>query len=525
MTTRTCRLRAWWSGVVLGLAASLVTSPAPAQVAATARIIDIATDASDPSNLADTEPSIAVNPANPKEIAIVSFSEPWSPTDPTVMAPVWKSRDGGDTWTKVKQIPRPEPNASGPGDQKIAFDANGKLYVAELGFSGGIKDYVYRQTGAPDAPLTPGKSFGDDQPHIDVDPAKSTPFVKKVYTPWLNTNIAKNQSMDDISADGGATETDVNVGDNASFPNRTTRIAVAPDGKAFIVYKTREGAAGTNVETAHFRVKRSDDLGATWNGLPGGGVSVHGPAAVTTFFTTQFGNPAKGKVARARSSDGWIAVAPTSSDVYVAYVNQDASGFGQVFVARSTDHGVTWTSHRATDGTHHSAYPEIAVTSNGAVGLLYIDYDDSGAATLFRHRFAQSFDNGVSWSDQILQSMDPGPLVNASTGFLWGDYNGLTALGKTFYGVFTGASISRTTPQLDPIFFTVSADPCQKLADEVDELEQEISDLLDAFAAGELPPPPRTPQKVAQFMRFIHSLEVKLRNERLALLRCRKANP
>src|SRR5262249_30557916 len=141
---------------------------------------------------------------------------------------------------------------------------------------------------------------------------------------------------------------------------------------------------GTDFEKAHFRVKRSDDLGATWNGLPGG-VSVHGAAPVTTFFTTKFGNPAKGKVARARSSDGWIAVAPTTGDVYVAYVNQDASGFGQIYVARSTDHGATWTNHRATDGTHHSAYPEVAVTANGAVGVLYIDYDDSGAATLFRH--------------------------------------------------------------------------------------------------------------------------------------------
>jgi hypothetical protein len=121
--------------------------------------------------------------------------------------------------------------------------------------------------------------------------------------------------------------------------------------------------------------------------------------------------------------------------------------------------------------------------------------------------------------------MDPGPLANASSGFLWGDYNGLTALGKGFYGVFTGASIGRTTAQLDPIFFSVSTDPCQKLADEVDELAQEVSDLLDAFAAGELPPPPRTPQKVAQFMKFLHSVELKLHNASAALRRCRMANP
>jgi hypothetical protein len=53
--------------------------------------------------------------------------------------------------------------------------------------------------------------------------------------------------------------------------------------------------------------------------------------------------------------------------------------------------------------------------------------------------------------------MDPGPLVGANSGFLWGDYEGLTAFGNTFYGVFTGASIGRTKAQLDPIFFAQTA--------------------------------------------------------------------
>jgi hypothetical protein len=118
---------------------------------------------------------------------------------------------------------------------------------------------------------------------------------------------------------------------------------------------------------------------------------------------------------------------------------------------------MTWTSARVTDGTHHSAYPEVAVAANGAVGVLYIDYDDSGASTIFRHHFARSFDHGVNWTAELLQSMDPGPLANAASGFLWGDYEGLTAIGHTFYGAFTGQSTGRATSQLDPIFFKESA--------------------------------------------------------------------
>jgi hypothetical protein len=420
-----------------------------------ATIKDMATDANDPSNLGDTEPSIAVNPINPQEIAVVAFSEPWDPNDPAVMAPVWKSRDGGVTWNKIRQIPRPAPGAGGPFDQKIAFDAAGNLYVAEIG---GSACFVYRQTGGPDAPLTVGAAYGVDQPHLDVDKSASSGFFNRLYSPWLNFGVAPEQSTVSNSTNFGAMMSDVAAGDNSSFANRTTRIALAPDGKAYIIYKTREGSAGGNFENVHFYVRRSDDGGVTWTANGGtSGVSVHGASAVQTFFTNAFGNLAKGKVARARSSDAWIATDPGSGDVYAAYVSKDGSGFGQIFVARSTDQGVTWTSARVTDGTHHSAYPEVAVAVNGAVGVLYIDYDDSGASTIFGHHFARSFDHGVNWTVELLQSMDPGPLANAASGFLWGDYEGLTAVGHTFYGVFTGQSTGRATSQLDPIFFKESA--------------------------------------------------------------------
>ena len=120
-------------------------------------------------------------------------------------------------------------------------------------------------------------------------------------------------------------------------------------------------------------VKRSDDGGVNWNANGANGVSVHGAAQVQTWFTTSWGNPAKGLVGRARSSDAWIAVDPSDGDVYVAYCNRDASGFGQIYVARSTDRGATWTTNRLTDGAHHSAFCEIAVADNGVVGVLYIE--------------------------------------------------------------------------------------------------------------------------------------------------------
>jgi len=415
---------------------------------------DIATDALDPNNLSDTEPSIAVNPKDPRDIAIVTFSENWSATS---SAPVWKSSDRGETWRKVAQIAQPSPVLFGPSDQKIDYDEDGKLYVAELGQGGsGITDFVFRQTGAPDGPLTPGAGYGNDQPHLSVDRGHSSPRRGQLYSPWLDFSQPRERSTVAWSSNQGVAMNSVGAGDNSSFPDRTTRIAICPDGKAYIVYKAREGTTGApaGFENVHFRVNRSDDGGATWGGLGAAGVSVHGAPQVATYMTLTFGNPAKGKVARARSSDAWIACDPRNGDVYVAHVSRDSSTLAQLYVARSSDQGATWTSVRITNGTHNSAYPEIAVTGRGVVGVLYIDYDDSGAATLFRHHFTRSFDRGASWNDdETLQSMDPGPIGNAASGFLWGDYEGLTAVRNAFYGVYTGESSGRAVLQLDPIFF------------------------------------------------------------------------
>jgi hypothetical protein len=431
--------------------------------AAQVRQVNIQTDATDPGNLGDTEPSIAVNPTNPLEIAVVAFSGNWGTTQ---NAQVWKSTDGGLTWTPVPQIPVPQAGLLGPGDQKVVFDRNGRLHVAELGSVGGGGanfDFILRQTGTANAVLAVGAAYGDDQPHLDVDLSAAGPCAGRMYSPWLNFGVANQRSMVTNSADRGVNVTNVGAGNNAAFPNRTGRVAIAPNGRVYLVYKTREGALTAEpnaMENAHFRVTRSDDCGATWNANGAGGVSIHGAGTVQTFFTIQFGNPAGGRpVARARSSDAWIAADPNNGDIYAVYVRRDASTFGQIYVARSTDQGVTWASTRVSDGTQHSAYPEIAVAGNGAIGVLYIDFVDNGTTTQFRHRFARSFDSGATWNTQVLQSTNPAGLAGAATGFLWGDYEGLTAFGNTFYGVYTGQATGRTTPQFDAIFFRDSAFP------------------------------------------------------------------
>jgi hypothetical protein len=445
----------------------LPAAPQPAKqpAAKTAKLVNVATDATDPGNLEEAEPSIAVNPKNPLEIAIVTLSEGWDPeaANPRSedMAPVWKTKDGGTTWRKVRQIPCPRLGVGGPADQKVAYDSEGYLVVAVmLQGTKAPRCYLGRQTGNDgDAPLTYGVAFGFDQPLVDAERVARATGAGAVYCSFLEYRERDTYRAGAIATlDRGKTSTNRLPGDTAKYTNGTARLAAAPDNRAYLLYKTQEGNRAKGFEDASFWVCCSGNSGTDWT-KP---VCVHAQAPVRTLHTTNkaypFGDPKKGKTAWACNSDAWLAVHATDGTVYVAYVNKDASAFAQIFVVSSTDKGKTWSQPvRVTDGSNHSGFPALAVAGTGAVGLLYVDYDDTKAKTSFRHRLARSFDGGLTWTDQILQELDPNPLLNAVGNSLWADYQGLTAHGETFYGVFIGESTGRTVRQLDPVFFTETA--------------------------------------------------------------------
>ena len=94
-------------------------------------LVDIANDLTDPNNMDDSEPSIAVKPLDPQQIAVVAFSgSQWGNGK---LAPVWMSRDGGQTWSRNAVLPAPVPGSGAVGDQIVAYGVDGRLFVATLG--------------------------------------------------------------------------------------------------------------------------------------------------------------------------------------------------------------------------------------------------------------------------------------------------------------------------------------------------------------------------------------------------------
>jgi hypothetical protein len=429
-----------------------------AATCASAQLVDIATDVTDPNNFDDSEPSIAVNPRNPRQIAVVAFSgSTWGNGK---LAPIWQSNDGGANWTRNNVLPAPVAASGAIGDQTIAYGADGRLFVATLGT--GINKprcFIFRPIVGGYAA---GAAFGDDQPIIGTDNTAGL-FANRRYTTWLDFAGAPSRSWVSRSSDDGMTVSSVGAGatliGGQTNSNAGTRIAVAPNGHVFIVYEANPPVpVMNNFRTATYRVSRSDDGGATWDANGATGVPVHA-GTMQAWYAPSWGDAKNGgKTARLLSSNHWIAVNPANGQVWVVFTTKDASGFGQIYATRSLNEGVTWSpATRITDGTHHSGFPVIAVASNGVLGVLYVDYDNSGVQTVYRQRFARSFDSGVTWTQTILQSFTTQSLSNGINNFLWGDYEGLTAAGTMFYGVFTGKSIGRANVQFDPIFFRMPA--------------------------------------------------------------------
>src|SRR6266498_993866 len=69
----------------------------------------------------DSEPSLAVNPANPQEIVATAFTPDPLGGD---VAPIFVSSDGGLTWTLRSTVP----SDGVTGDISIGFGGNGRLY-------------------------------------------------------------------------------------------------------------------------------------------------------------------------------------------------------------------------------------------------------------------------------------------------------------------------------------------------------------------------------------------------------------
>jgi|GEM_PF-3078307 len=423
----------------------------------------------------DSEPTIAINPANPNEIVISAFSGSWG--SPQANAPIWHSLDGGNTWTKQFTVPVPTGLPNGcPCDQAFDYGRGNRLsgtFLKSDVYSGTTSNPASAAswgwfTSMGVAARTNSAGIGNtDQPWLLVIRDTVTASQDNVYAAYddfsglprgMRIAVARGSNPPNFTVDNSSGTSLNCIGGNCVNPGH--RLAVNPNnGYVYSLFQDLVTGDLGGFFNLNYMLNRSTDSGATWT-LNGSATGIVVANADSTQASPKFGtvNALLGGIDHA-------TVDPSNGDVYYVYGTRDAmTQNNRLAIIRLTDNGMggltVGTPHFVT-GQIQAALPSVAVTTNGVVGVLYTSYDGmSMGFPQFTAHFATSTDQGSTFTDNTLltflsSAADSG---NPSQRVL-GDYQQVKALGTNFYGVFTanGAPLGRPFANHDAIFFKVFA--------------------------------------------------------------------
>jgi hypothetical protein len=437
----------------------------------------------------DEETSIAVNPRHPNEIVITAFSGGWIGNGPCQAgtgnqnAPLWLSRNGGNTWTKEFTITPPVftgsmPDVTGaPCDQTVDFGFSfNQLAATFLTSSTNIYSAVTRNPMTTDAfhySGFPGAATmtnlaarnDEDQPQLLIGRRPGAIGVENVYVAYDEFNTSPVTMR--VSATASALEpdppnfaVDTPTGFSDGFVNPGHRLAIDPvTGFVYSLWQDRIAPGPPPAQNINYRLNRSRNGGASWDFPPDGFVVANANSTQPTpkFCTV---NALLGGVDHA-------AVDPQTGDVVYVYGTLDASGVNQLAMRRltftSTGPMLIGPQILITNGPENAAIPSVAVTANGTIGVFYYTCErvpPGSPFPMFRANFAISTDGGATFHMGIdLETFLSPALDNGNPRQrVLGDYMQVKAVGNTFYGSFTGngAPFGRNISNNDPIFYRVS---------------------------------------------------------------------
>ena len=417
----------------------------------------------------NSEPSIAVDPANTNNISILAFSGNWGST-----APIWYSSNGGSLWTLEETIPNPTGLSKNcPCDQDPDYGLSGRLSATFLhDDSSGIDAYTsttWDPTVESDwnwfvsggvAQTTDQEGIGNtDQPWLLVNKDPKDTTNSNVYVAYDNFDGAPDMRVAVAPGNPPDFTTDKLVGFSGGC-SINPGLRLAKDLNSLAIYAMWQScASGGTPKTVDFYLNRSTDGGKTW-GLNGFSTGLFLVETQSTQPTPKFGtvNALLGGVDH-------LAVDPNNGDVYVVYGNWDSSsGIDRLSIAHLTDDGsggLKWVDSHFVVGQAETALPSIAIANNskGTIGVLYTNYDGidtKSGLPQFSAFLAISDDHGKSFTYNRLEKFLSTTGDNGkSRQRVLGDYQQLKAVGKTFYGVFAGNGVpfGRPFANIDPIFF------------------------------------------------------------------------
>lgn len=375
-----------------------------------------------------TEPSIAINPSNPQQVAAAYQDN----------AHIAYSSDAGQHW-EIAAGTEP-PNYRISGDVSVTYDQHGHAILCYMAFdklgtfnywahnasrSGlfirrsldGGKTWESQHIPIIEHETKPGMPF-EDKPYIVAD-VSAGPHAGNLYVGWTRWTIEDSQIMLSRSTDDGKTwSAPLEIDKQRGLPRDDNGAAegfsgvVGRDGTLYAVWALND----------HIVFTSSRDGGLSFS-MPQNII----PVAPIMFHVDD--------VARANGFPV-IAMDPRNGRLYVTWSDY-RNGEVDVFCSTSSDRGRTWTRAERvnSDAVHNGAdhfFHWLAVDpTSGDAYVIYYDRRDDPGNRKAKVVLARSTDGGTTFTNYAWtqEPFDPG-------GVFMGDYTGIAALGGRVYGVW-----------------------------------------------------------------------------------------
>jgi len=405
---------------------------------------------------AEVEPSVAIDPTDPKHLIGAWQQDRWSNggSNGVVSAVTF---DGGHTWQRT--TPRFTRCSGGTyqrgTDPWVTIGPTGTAFVIVYAYDQDNVNRAMLVSRSTDRGLTwdePKTLQHDVDPTLVMDKETVTadPLdAKYAYAVWdrltgfTDPSNPKNTGPAWFArtTDGGETwEPAGQIYDpGPDTQTISNQIAVLPGGALVNVLMVAAQNSSTNPRIS-IQAMRSTDRGATW---PNPAV----PVAEAQFVGVN--DPKTKRGIRSGSVVHSIAVDRSSNGpngtLYVVWEDARFSQMARdaIALSRSIDGGLTWSAPVQVNGASAPAFtPTVAVANGGKLGVTYYDLrrDDPADAThlLVTYWLAVSTNGGATFTESMIGApfnLQAAPLVEGPAWFL-GDYQALVSDGSVFLPFF-----------------------------------------------------------------------------------------
>jgi hypothetical protein len=430
------------------------------------------------------EPTIAVNPLDPNNIAVASNGHI---PEPEV---AFFSTDGGATFSAPTYSALPL-GYLGAGDPSVAFDSQGRLFWTYLGLRkrnpGRYKPDVFISqvdpaTGAvlPGYPVNVSAAAGvparkgnfNDKEWLAVDRFAESPFRDRIYVVWTYSvgDIYRTYKIvTTYSSDQGMTWSPALTLFTTEGFWAFSHNAVAPNGDVYIAYNNPGAPPWAPVgESGYVSVLRSTDGGVSYPQE----TTAYAPGDADVTWNLQHWTRTlfKSVSLTVGSRQAWVLPDPwNTNNVYVLSSDDPTNldhgeGFDDmaVYIVRSLNRGLTWSAPTQIDsgpGTSHQFFPTAMM--DDLTGCMAVTWYDSRAGLtneagnfLLDLYLTSSSDGGLTFDPEVQLNdvaFDPDLGTrrygsNEPPTLRIGEYNGVAVDDRMAHAVWTGNS--DTGPQI-----------------------------------------------------------------------------